>query len=183
MPFEHNTGGCSCGRVRYRLLDTALIVHACHCRACQRQTGSTNVVNVLIEAGKVEHLSGSTSDRTALTPSGHGQVITRCSTCHDAVWSEYRIFREKRGVPVRFIRAGTLDHPERFPPDVHIFTETRQPWVRLDNTTPQFSALYDLSQVWSKSSLKRISPPEKPESTRAINQSPNTITSHAEAAQ
>lgn len=157
MSDDLHMGGCSCGRVRYRLLDTPLIIHACHCRMCQRLTGSTNAVNVLIEAEKVELESGELIEQVALTPSGQGQLITRCSTCHVAVWSEYRIFSKMSGVTTRFVRAGTLDRPDRFPPDVHIYTETMQPHFPADRNVPQFSQFYDMSRLWRPASLKRLS--------------------------
>ena len=156
MSDDLHMGGCSCGRVRYRLRDTPLIVHACHCRMCQRLTGSTNAVNVLIERDKVELESGDVTEAMAFTPSGNGQRIARCSACQVAVWSEYLIFEKLRGVAVRFIRAGTLDRPESFPPDVHIFTQTMQPHVRTSSDAPTFEQFYDLPRLWSRSSLERL---------------------------
>ena len=156
MPDDLHMGGCSCGRVRYRLSDTPLIVHACHCRMCQRLSGSTNAVNVLIEAEKVRLESGEITEREALTPSGHGQVIARCSTCHVAVWSEYRVFSKMSGVATRFVRAGTLDRPDRFPPDVHIYTDTMQPHFQTTSGIPKFGQFYSLAQVWPKTSLDRL---------------------------
>ena len=156
MPAELHMGGCSCGRVRYRLHDTPLIVHACHCRMCQRLSGSTNAINVLIEADKVELDSGEITEHFALTPSGEGQTITRCTTCKVAVWSEYHIFSKMSGVQTLFVRAGTLDRPDRFPPDVHIYTESMQPHFHAAQNIPQFPQFYDLAQTWRSSSLKRL---------------------------
>ena len=48
------TGGCACGRIRYKLKNDPLIVHACHCRDCQRITGSAFVINIWIESKFVE---------------------------------------------------------------------------------------------------------------------------------
>ena len=156
MRKDSHMGGCSCGRLRYRLHAKPLIVHACHCRMCQRLTGSTNAVNVLIEAEKVQLLSGETCNTHALTPSGHGQTITRCKTCQVAVWSEYLVFSKRSGTPVLFIRAGTLDQPDQFPPDVHIFADSMQPHVNTDDSTPKFPAFYSMKDVWSKDSLNRL---------------------------
>jgi hypothetical protein len=50
-------GGCACGQLRYTLASKPMIVHCCHCRDCQRQTGS-DVLNALIETDRVELLSG-----------------------------------------------------------------------------------------------------------------------------
>ena len=55
MPRE---GGCSCGAVRYRLTSEPLFTHCCHCLNCQRQTGIAFVINLLIEAYRVELLAG-----------------------------------------------------------------------------------------------------------------------------
>lgn len=156
MPDNLHMGGCSCGRVRYRLLDKPLIVHACHCRMCQRLTGSTNAVNVLIEAAKVELESGEVSEKMAITPSGHGQRITRCADCNVAVWSEYLLFTAMRDAEIRFIRAGTLDRPDCFAPDVHIFVEHMQPHFRPGADVPQFAQFYDLPRFWTEESLTRL---------------------------
>lgn len=149
-------GGCCCGQTRYQLTERALIVHACHCRMCQRLSGSTNAVNILIEAEHVALQRGETFDLLEQTPSGHGQVITRCKSCCSAIWSEYRRFTKTYGVPVRFVRAGTLDTPETCPPDVHIYTESKQPHLCLGDDKPAFTAFYDLRTVWPTSSLTRI---------------------------
>lgn len=157
MSQNHHEGGCSCGRTRYKLTDTALIVHACHCKMCQVLTGSSHAVNVLIEAANVQLLSGETFDHLADTPSGHGQVITRCATCSAAIWSVYRHFARRSGCSVRFVRAGTLDHPEDYPPDVHIYTETRLQCAAQAEGKPEFRKFYRLQDVWSEPSLRRLS--------------------------
>jgi len=153
---HHHEGQCDCGQTRYRILDKPLIVHGCHCRACQRQTGSTNAVNVLIEKHKVELLTGDVLEQEAQTPSGCGQLITRCAKCKTVIWSEYKIFAKWRNAPTRFIRAGTLDHPEAFPPDVHIFISTRQAHVNLPKEIPAYPEFYDIAKVWSPDSLARL---------------------------
>lgn len=156
MPDTRHMGGCSCGQIRYQLHAPALIVHACHCRDCQCLTGGTNAVNILIEAENVELLSGELVETVAATPSGAGQVISRCKTCHVAVWSVYQRLSTRYGTPVRFVRAGTLDDPSAFPPDVHIHTTTKQPHVTLTDGKPQFTAFYDLPKVWPDASLNRL---------------------------
>ena len=149
-------GGCSCGRVRYRLKDTPLIVHACHCRMCQRLTGSSNAVSAVIEAELIEHLTGELAETEALTPSGHGLTISRCSVCKVAVWSEYKIMTAKTKADLRFVRAGTLDDPALVPPDVHIYTETMLSYATPTLKAPAFPTFYDLEKTWPSSSLKRL---------------------------
>jgi hypothetical protein len=144
-------GGCTCRQVRYRMTSTPLFVHCCHCRWCQRETGASFALNAMIEADRVQLVSGE-PDRV-LTPSesGLGQTICRCPSCHVAVWSHYA----GSGDSVCFVRVGTLDEPDRFPPDVHIFTASKQPWVLLRPGTPAVAEYYKASELWPAESLAR----------------------------
>lgn len=144
-------GGCTCGQVRYRMTSRPLFVHCCHCRWCQRETGSAFVLNAMIEADRVALLSG--RPEMVLTPSasGRGQKIWRCPSCRVAVWSNY----SGAGDKVNFVRVGTLDEPDRLPPDIHIFTASKQPWVVLPEGTPAVPEFYQRSKHWPAESLKR----------------------------
>ena len=144
-------GGCSCGAVRYRLMSRPMFVHCCHCRLCQRQTGSAFALNALIEADRVVLLAGAPEPVDVETPSGKGQRILRCPTCRIALWSHYG----GAGEAVSFIRVGTLDEPDRFPPDIHIHTVSKHPWVALPADVPAFPGFYDRGEVWPKESYAR----------------------------
>ena len=148
-------GGCSCGHVRYRMTSTPLIVHGCHCRMCQRQTGTSFAQNALIEANRVELLQGEIEECVLETPSGSGQNIVRCPKCRVAVWSNYLVTGDG-GKAINFIRAGTLNEPDRLPPDIHIYTSTKQPWVILPPGTPAVDEGYETAEVWSPESMKRL---------------------------
>ena len=142
-------GGCTCGAVRYRLASEPMFVHCCHCRNCQRQTGSAFVVNLLIEADRVEVLAGAPQAVEA-PRDGNPQRIFRCPRCQVAVFSEY-------GRPeVLFVRGGTLDEPTGITPDVHIYTRSKVEWVSLPPGTPAFEEYYDSSKVWPAESLRRL---------------------------
>lgn len=144
-------GGCDCRRVRYRLLSRPLIVHCCHCRWCQRESGAAFAINAMVEADQVESLGEAPLLVDTPSASGAGQQIARCPHCHVAVWSHYA----GSGPLTRFVRVGTLDEPDRLPPDVHIFTETRQPWFKLPEGVPAFEAYYTPSEVWSEQAQAR----------------------------
>jgi hypothetical protein len=145
----HRVGGCACGEVRYRLASEPMFVHCCHCLNCQRQTGSAFVVNLLIEAERVELAAG--TPEPVDVASGDGvQRIFRCPRCQVAVFSHY-------GVPgVRFVRGGTLDDPTGIAPDVHIYTRSKVVWVTLPEGVPAFEAYYDSSTLWPPESLRRL---------------------------
>ena len=144
-------GGCTCRHVRYRLHGMPMFVNACHCRWCQRETGGAFAMNALYEAERVEHTAS--EPEIILTPSlsGKGQKIARCPKCRVAVWSNY----PGAGEAVRFVRVGTLDEPDRLPPDAHIFTASKQPWLKLPADAKAFAEFYDLPTMWPAESLER----------------------------
>ena len=143
-------GGCACGSVRYRLTEEPLITHCCHCLNCQRQTGSAFVVNLMIEADRVEVLAGDPRPVGVPRDDGSTQPIHRCPECQVALFSVY-------GWPeIRFVRGGTLDDPSSVTPDVHIYTRSKQPWVELPASVPAFEVYYDWTTVWPPRSRDRL---------------------------
>ena len=143
-------GGCACESVRYRLQSDPLFIHCCHCLNCQRQTGSAFVIDLIIEADRVELLASAPQPVEAPRDDGTTQRIFRCPSCQVAVFSEY-------GRPeLRFVRAGTLDKPSEVRPDVHIFTKSKVGWVRIPESAPAFEIYYDTKALWPAASLERL---------------------------
>jgi hypothetical protein len=145
-------GGCTCGSLRYRLKARPIFVHCCHCSWCQRETGSAFAVNAFIEAAQVELLQGKPVEVTLPSASGKGQVLLRCTDCGVTVWSNYA----GAGPKFNFVRVGTLDEPVRVPPDIHIYTSTRQPWVILPAGVPAVDDFYNPADYWPAESLARF---------------------------
>jgi len=148
FPIE---GGCTCRAVRYRMTTAPMFVHCCHCRWCQRETGASFALNAMIETDRVELLSGRPVTVDTPSNSGKGQKIVRCPTCHVAVWSHYG----GAGTKVAFVRVGTLDKPDLVPPDIHIFTSSKQPWVVIPPDHKAAAEYYKTSEMWPKASLER----------------------------
>jgi hypothetical protein len=146
------TGGCACGAVRYRLTREPMIVHACHCRDCQRITGSAFVINLWIERGCVEATGAKPASRVLAGGSGNPHEVFFCGGCGTYVWSDYR----RVPGPCLFVRAGTLDDPSRVVPDVHIFTRSKLPWVRLPEGARAVEASYKIEDVWPPESVRRL---------------------------
>ena len=144
-------GGCDCRTVRYRMETAPLFVHCCHCRWCQRESGASFALNALIEADRVSGLGQSPELVHTPSESGSGQLIARCPKCKVAVWSNYA----GAGPLIRFIRVGTLDNPNFLPPDIHIFTASKQPWVVLPAGTPAVAEYYERERHWPSASLAR----------------------------
>ncbi len=143
-------GGCACGEIRYRLESAPMFVHCCHCSDCQRQTGTAFATNALIESPRVTLLKGQPEAVGVPTDSGHPHSVYRCPTCRSAVWSYYG-----GRSTIAFVRVGTLDDPSAVPPDVHIYTRSKVPWVTLPEGVPAFEAYYDARNIWPAASLER----------------------------
>jgi hypothetical protein len=105
----------------------------------------------MIEADRVELLQGEPEVVNTPSNSGKGQKITRCPKCRIALWSNYA----GGGDAVRFVRVGTLDQPDLLPPDIHIFTASKQAWVVLPTNVPAVEEYYDRNDYWSQASLDR----------------------------
>ena len=144
-------GRCACGAVRYRMTERPLFVHACHCTWCQRESGSAFALNALIETDLVERLAGEVEEVATPSNSGKGQIIARCPTCKVALWSHYA----GAGRRACFVRVGTLEAPGDCPPDIHIFTSTKLPWLTLGTLVPVVPEYYDRKVMWPAWALER----------------------------
>src|ERR1700722_4731233 len=148
---ESYEGGCTCRHVRYRMTSKPLFVHCCHCTWCQRETGAAFALNAMIETDRLTLLQGDITVIDTPSNSGKGQRISRCPKCAIAVWSNY----SGAGEAISFVRVGTLDEPARLPPDIHIFTATKQPWLTLPAGAPAVMEYYKASERWPADSLQR----------------------------
>jgi hypothetical protein len=148
FPLE---GGCDCDAARYRMTTAPLFVHCCHCRWCQRESGAAFALNAMIETERVVSLGVAVEPVMTPSASGQGQTIARCPRCRIALWSHYA----GAGPVLAFVRVGTLDDPDRLPPDVHIFTASKQPWVVIPPATPAVPEYYDRAEHWPAASLTR----------------------------
>jgi len=137
--FTPLTGGCKCGKVRFRLESGPIITHCCHCRDCQKQSGSAFRVNVMIETDRLAILEG--APRPFKDVNGENEV--RCPDCHFCVWAYHPHFGEE----IAFIGAGVLDEGERLPPEAHFFIRSKHPWVTLPPGIPAFQELGDAGKA------------------------------------
>ncbi len=144
-------GGCVCGAIRYRVHGTPLIVHACHCTWCQNLSGSAFALNAMIETSRVELLKGSPEAVETPTQSGAGQTVMRCPVCRTSVWTHYG----QSGMNIAFVRVGTLDDTGAMPPDIHIYTDSKRPWVVIEEGVASVPGWYNPREVWSSDAMRR----------------------------
>lgn len=151
-PFAE--GGCTCGDIRYRLKGSPIVVHCCHCRWCQRESGSAFAINALIETEQLELMGGAPQSVLRPTASGTGQEVVLCPSCKVVLWSHYG----GAGAKAAFVRVGTLDNPDLCPPDVHIHTDSKQPWVVLPSEAEAFGQYYrgpDVPRIYGEEGAAR----------------------------
>jgi hypothetical protein len=144
------TGRCACGAVTYEVVGTPLFTHACHCRDCQRTTGSAFIVHSILVEDDLK-LEGETRMVSLPTGSGAGSEIHACTTCADYIWVRYLYHQ----VPVVALRTGTLDDPSAYPPEAHIFVGSKQPWLTLGDGKPQFQEAFARENGWPAASVAR----------------------------
>ena len=145
-------GGCACGAVRYRMESRPIITHCCHCHWCQRVTGTAFSVNAMVEADQVALLAG--APEAVPTPSTlpEGQLFHRCPRCRVRLWTNH----PSLGEGVRFVAVGTLDEPARVPPDIHVHTASKLPWVVVPEGAPAFAEDYNPEEVWADARIARL---------------------------
>jgi len=127
-------GGCACKAIRYRLTESPLIVHACHCRDCQRATGGPFVINIWIEGRFVE--AGPVAPKSFRLTGGTGKHhdVFFCETCGTTLWSRYHIV----------------------PSDCLFYTRSKLPWLVLPEGVPTFQTGYKIDEVWSAENKERL---------------------------
>jgi hypothetical protein len=128
-----------------------MFVHCCHCRWCQRESGAAFALNAMIETERITLLGEAPELVNTPSDSGKGQLIARCVHCRVALWSHYA----GAGPAIAFVRVGTLDAPDHLPPDIHIFTASKQPWVVIPPGHTAVPEYYDALAHWPPESLAR----------------------------
>ena len=133
--FEPLTGGCNCGKVRFRMEVAPIITHCCHCRLCQKASGAAFRVNAMIET---EHLTLLEGTPVPFQGAGSHKAM-QCPDCRFALWSHH----PRLGEAIAFVGVGMLDEGERLSPEAHYFPRSKHPWVALPPGLPAFEELGD----------------------------------------
>ena len=117
------TGGCQCGLVRYTLTAEPTRLVACHCKECQRQSGSAFGMSMLVQEASLT-VTGQTKQFTRIADSGHENTGVFCPNCGVRI---YHIPRYVTGVLV--LKPGTLDDTSWLQPEYFVWMKSAQGWV------------------------------------------------------
>jgi hypothetical protein len=126
-------GGCQCGAVRYRLNVAPLAIYACHCKDCQRFSGTTHTLSMVVRTADAQLIAGSLVGFDKAADSGRTVRMLGCIQCGTKVWNEPLSAPE-----LLIMKPGTLDDMSWAHPVGNIWTSRRQPWVEIDPNVPNF---------------------------------------------
>jgi hypothetical protein len=129
-------GGCACGAIRYSAEGEPLFAMNCHCRDCQRETGSAYTAVLGVPSAIFKVIQGSPKYFDLTADSGHTTRRAFCANCGSPLF----------GLPgsspaLVTIRAGSLDDPSIFRPAQDIYTSSAQPWDHMSPSLPKSSKL------------------------------------------
>ena len=146
---KHLEGGCICGQVKYYITEEPLFTQACHCKDCKVLTGSSYVVNSSVLENTLI-VEGDVSSTELKAGSGASCKTYFCTKCGAYVYADY-----DSAIKRLTLRTKTLNNSEKFPPQVHIFTKDKDPWLNLSEDVICFEEMYDPKKIWPEESLKR----------------------------
>jgi hypothetical protein len=127
------TGGCACGAIRYQFTGLPLASLNCHCRDCQRETGSGYASILIVPTSAFAVTCGTPRCFDVIADNGNTATRTFCAACGSALFGA--------GPDTTNIRAGSLDDPGLFRPSMDIYTASAQPWDLMSPDLPKFSKL------------------------------------------
>ena len=116
------SGGCACGAIRYETDADPVVMLNCHCRDCQKASGSAYSAMVVVP-GSAVRLSGEPRYNKVVGKGGKAVERGFCPTCGSQVTAKLERMPDVLG-----LQAGSLDDPSRFKPAMDIFTDSAQPW-------------------------------------------------------
>ena len=125
------SGGCLCGKVRFRLLSEPFDTGWCHCRTCQLNGGSPAMVFATVPFGDYQFEAGEEAVRTVASSRFGYRAF--CGECGTPLYT--RVDHQPDTID---FGATTLDEPGRVRPGFHIFWSSRLPWMQVEDDLPKF---------------------------------------------
>jgi hypothetical protein len=138
-----STGGCLCGAIRYAFSGEPVFSLLCHCRDCQRQSGSGYIAAMRVPAASFRVTQG--TPKLFRKPGDSGNEVNRafCPDCGTTLYIRVT------GAEVVGVRAATLDDPSGFRPEANIFCKSAQPWDHMDPDVPRYDT-YPAGKAYPK---------------------------------
>jgi hypothetical protein len=133
MPDAVLTGGCQCGAVRYAIAGTPVRLYVCHCRECQKQSGSAFGMSLIVCRAAFVVTQGAAQSWLRKADSGRTMLCHFCAVCGSRLW------HARDGMDTVSVKAGSLDTPMDFTRAVHIWTSRKVPGLKLRQDAEQYA--------------------------------------------
>jgi len=131
------TGSCQCGGITYSVATEPVFTYACHCYSCQKRTGSACSIGVVIAFDALT-LSGELTAWSRVSEQGVGNTRYSCADCGNIIYG-----LGDNSPAIAKLQAGTLNDSSEVIPEVHIWTQSKQPWVQLPTAVKQYETQPD----------------------------------------
>lgn len=129
-------GGCFCGAIRYECSDQPLFMINCHCRDCQKLSGSAYAAIVSMRKAAFRLIKGQPKLHTATADSGCTVTRCFCGECGAPVYHTLSALPDIVG-----IKAASLDDPSWYNPTMNIYTKSAQPWDYMNPQLKTFTGM------------------------------------------
>ena len=126
------SGGCACGAIRYKTEADPVVMLNCHCRDCQKSSGSAYAAVMIVPKDAVQ-ISGEPRYHRVVGQAGKAVERGFCPTCGSQVTTKLERMPDVLG-----LKAGTLDDPSLYKPSMDIFADSAQPWDHMNPDTEKF---------------------------------------------
>ena len=130
VPFA---GGCACGAIRYECVAEPIMALNCHCRDCQRASGTAYASGIFVPASAITMAKGDLKFYVSTADSGNIASRGFCAECGSPVMAKQSQW------PVFIIYASSVDDPSCHRPTMDIFTSSAQPWDHMDPALPKYT--------------------------------------------
>lgn len=128
--IEMMEGGCQCGFIRYRVSGKPLRLNVCHCKDCQKQSGSAFGMSLVVRPESLALTAGEVKTFELQAESGRIKVCAFCPKCGVRIYNATAALCS--------VKAGTLDDTNGLVPDAHYWTSRKQAWAQLPDDLPCF---------------------------------------------
>ena len=134
-------GGCACGSIRYECESEPMLAYKCHCRACQRASGSGFAALLWVPSDKIQLTANQPQYYAVEADSGRQLKRGFCPKCGS------HVLLQPEFLDIIFVVVSSLDDPSWFRPKQEIWTSSAQPWDILDSNLQQFDQQFTLEEV------------------------------------
>jgi len=129
-------GGCLCGAIRYEVQGEPLRVFGCHCRDCQKSSGSVMHLGIVFARSNLAILTGEPASYAHKGDSGRKIVRHFCANCGSGIYNEPEVIPD-----AIVLKWGSLDDASSVSPSYELYTRSKPDWLELASVDESFATM------------------------------------------